>query len=56
MNHVPFQSLKNYIVLPREHALAHKDPLHLIDLKGTPLLALDSEECHVSPDGCAIAV
>ena len=46
LNHVPFQSLKNYIVLPREHALAHKDPLHLIDLKDTPLLELDSEECH----------
>ena len=46
LNHVPFQKLKNYIVLPREHALAHKDPLHLIDLKGTPLLELDSEECH----------
>ncbi len=45
LEYIPYQSLKNYIVLPHEHPLAGKEPLELIDLKDTPLLELASEEC-----------
>ena len=41
--------LKNRIILPREHPLAFKEDLQLIDLRDTPLLMLEDGECrHVS--------
>lgn len=46
LDYAPFQSVKNFIVLPRHHTLAQQDPLSLIDLKDTPLLELEAGECH----------
>lgn len=43
---LPFQTLKNRIILPREHPLAQKRDLTLFDLRDTPLLVLESSECH----------
>lgn len=45
LDHAPFQTLKNYLVLPKDHPLARKDSLALSDLKDVPLLELDAEEC-----------
>ena len=42
---IRLQTLKNRIILPREHPLAFKEDLRLIDLRDTPLLELETGEC-----------
>lgn len=42
----PYQSLKNYIILPKEHPLAEKTDLSLNDFAGDAFLELEEGECH----------
>lgn len=42
----PYQSLKNYIILPKEHPLADKTDLSLNDFAGDAFLELEEGECH----------
>lgn len=46
LDHTFFQVLRNFLLLPKEHPMAHKEDLCLSDLAQTPLLELDKGECH----------
>ncbi len=41
-----YQSLKNYMILPKEHPLAEKQELTLGDFAGDSFLELEQGECH----------
>lgn len=42
----PFQTLQNYIILPKEHPLANAEHLTLADFSGDCFIELEQGECH----------